>query len=331
MGGTYFAKRLNYLVPLLYFNFKNLSHPNSWSSCRFQCILHDSAVLFSVFSNFLKLKRGELISWGEPILQNSWIIWSPLLHFNFENLSHLNSSSSSRFQCILQDSAVHFSVFSNFLKLKRGDLISWGEPILENGGIIWSPLLYFNFKNLSDPNSSSSRRFQCILHDSGVLFSVFSNFLKLKRGDLISRGEPILQNGWIIWSPLLYFNFKNLSDPNSSSSSRFQCIVHGWAVIFSVFSNFLKLKRGGANFLGGTYFAKRLNYLVPLLYFNFKNLSHPNSWSSCRFQCIVHGSAVIFSVFSNFLKLKRGVPNFLGGTYSAKRLNYLVPPSVVQF
>ena len=77
LGGTNSAERLNYLVPLLYFNFKNLRDPNSSSSGRFQCALHDAAVRFSVFSNFLKLKRWHLISWGEPILQNGWIIWSP--------------------------------------------------------------------------------------------------------------------------------------------------------------------------------------------------------------------------------------------------------------
>ena len=159
MGGTNSSELLNYLAPLLYFNFKNFRDPNSSSSSRFQCILHDSAVVFSVFSNFLKLKMAELISWREPILQNRWIILSPLVYFNFKNLSHPNSLSSSRFQCILHDSAVLFSVFSNFLKLKRGDLISWGEPILQNGWIIWSPLLYFNFKNLRDPNSSWSGRF----------------------------------------------------------------------------------------------------------------------------------------------------------------------------
>ena len=136
-------------------------------------------------------------------------------------MSHPNSSSSSRFQCILHDLVALFSIFWNFLKLKRGDLISWGEPILQNCWIIWSPLLYFNFKNLRDPNSLSSSRFQCILHDSEVLFSFFSNFLKLNRRDIISWGEPILQNGWIIWSPLLYFNFKNLMDPNSSLLGRF--------------------------------------------------------------------------------------------------------------
>ena len=130
-----------------------------------------------------------------------------------------NYSSSSRFQCILHDSAVLFSVFSNFLKLKRGYLISWGEPIVQNGWIIGSHLVYFNFKNLRDPNSSSSSRFQCILHDSAVPFSIFSNFLKLKRGDLIYWGEPILQNGWIIWSPIQFCIsilkiWANFLDPN---------------------------------------------------------------------------------------------------------------------
>ena len=159
MGGTSSAELLNYLDPLLYFNLKNFRDPNSSSSSRLQCILHDAAVLLSVFSNFLKLKKGDLISWGEPILPNGWIIWSPLLYFYFKNLRDPNSSSSSRFQCILHHSAVLFSVFLNFLKLKRGDLISWEKPILQNGWIIWSSLLYFNFKNLRDPNSSWSGRF----------------------------------------------------------------------------------------------------------------------------------------------------------------------------
>ena len=159
MGGTNSAERLNIWSPLVYFNFKNLSHPNSSSSSRFQWILHDSAAPFSIFSNFLKLKRGDLIYWGEPILQNCWIICSPLLYFNFKKFTDPNSSWSGRFQCILHEAAVVFSVFSNFVKLKRVDLISWGEPILQNGWIIWSPLLYFNFKNLRDPNSSWSGRF----------------------------------------------------------------------------------------------------------------------------------------------------------------------------
>ena len=166
LGGTNSPEPLNYLVPLLYLNFRNLKDPSSSSFIRLQRVLHDSGLVFSVFWNFLKLKRGDLISWGEPILQNSWIIWSPLLYFNFRNLKHPNSSSFIRFQCVLHDWALVFSVFWNFVELKRGDLISLGEPILQNGWIIWSPLLYFNFRNLKDPNSSSFIRFQCVLHDS---------------------------------------------------------------------------------------------------------------------------------------------------------------------
>ena len=272
----------------------------------------------------------DLISWGEPILQNGWIIWSPLLYFNFKNLRDPNSSWSGRFQCILHESAVVFSVFLNFLKLKRGDLISWGEPILQNGWIIWSPLLYFNFKNLRDPNSSSSSRFQCILHDSAVLFSVFSNFLKLKRGDLISWGEPILQNGWIIFSPLVYFNSKNLRDPNYSSSSRFQCILHDSAVLFSVFSNFLKLKRGYLISWGEPIVQNGWIIGSHLVYFNFKNFRDPNSSSSSRFQCILHDSAVPFSIFSNFLKLKRG-DLISWGEPILQNAELFGPPSVFQF
>ena len=261
---------------------------------------------FLIFLIFPQIKEGVPNFLAGPILQNCWIIWSPLFYFNFQNLSHSNSSSSSRFQCILLDSAVLFSFFANFLKLKRGDLISWGEPILQDGWIIWSPLLYFNFKNLRDPNSSSSNRFQCILHDSAVVFSFFSYFLKLKRGDLISWWEPILQNGWIIWSPLLYLNFKNLRDPSSLSSSRFQCILHDSAVLFLVFSNFLKLKMGELISWGELILQNGWIIWSPLLYFNFKSLRDPNSSSSSRFQCILLDSAGLFSVFSNFLKLRMG-------------------------
>ena len=76
-----------------------------------------------------------------------------------------------------------------FLQIKEGGPNFWGEPILQNVWIIWSPLLYFNFKSFLDPNSLSFIRFQCILHDSGVLFSEPWNFYKLKRGDLISGGN----------------------------------------------------------------------------------------------------------------------------------------------
>ena len=172
------------------------------------------------------------------------MLWSPLLYFNLRNFKDPNSSLFIRFQWVLNDSPILLSVFWNFFKLKRGDLISWAEPILQNCSIIWSPLLYFNSRNLRDSNSSSFIRFQWVLHHSPVLSSIFWNFPKLKRGDLISCWEPILQNDWIIWSPLLYFNSRNLRDSNSSSFIRFKWVLHDSPVLLSIFWNFFKLRRG---------------------------------------------------------------------------------------
>ena len=91
---------------------------------------------------------------------------------------------------------MHFVWFSStflrvlkFLQIKEGGPNFLGEPILQNVWIIWSPLLYFNFKSFLDPNSPSFIRFQSILHESGKLFSESWNFYKLKRGDLISGGN----------------------------------------------------------------------------------------------------------------------------------------------
>ena len=76
-----------------------------------------------------------------------------------------------------------------FLPIKEGGSNIWGEPILQKGWIIWSNLLYLNFKIFIDPNSSSFIILICILHDSGLLFSESWNFNKLKSGDLISGGN----------------------------------------------------------------------------------------------------------------------------------------------
>ena len=175
-----------------------------------------------------------------------------------------NISSVFRFQCILHDSGVLLSEFRNFYQLKRRGPNFWGEPILQNVWITWSTLPYFSFKSFMDPNFLSFIRFQCILHDSGILFSESWNFHKLKRGDLISPGEPILQKVWIIWSPLLYLKFKIFLDPNSSSFIRFQCILHGSGVTFSGFWKFYKLKRGD-RISGENQFCTKLELFVPLM------------------------------------------------------------------
>ena len=150
-----------------------------------------------------------------------------------------------------------------FLEIKEGGPNFWGEPILQNVWIIWSPVLYLNFKCFLDPNSLSFIAFPCILHDSGLLFEEFWNLYKLKRGDQISgRGEPILQNVWIIWSPLLFFNFKSFLDPNSWSLIRFWSILHESGRLFSESWNLYKLKRGDL-ISGGNQFCRMSELFGP--------------------------------------------------------------------
>ena len=73
---------------------------------------------------FVQIKEGGFNFWGEPIFQNVWIIWSPLLYLNLKSPMDPNSSSFIRFQSILHESGRLFSESWNFYKLKRGDLIS---------------------------------------------------------------------------------------------------------------------------------------------------------------------------------------------------------------
>ena len=149
---------------------------------------------------FLNIKEVRSYFWGEPILQKLWIIWSPLLYFNFKSSKYPISSPFIRFQCILHDPGVLFSESWNFYKLKRGDLISGGNQFYRKS-IIPPFLLYVNFKSLMDTISSSFIRFQCILHDSGVLFSESWNFYKLKRGDLISGGNQFCRMSELFGPP----------------------------------------------------------------------------------------------------------------------------------
>ena len=58
-------------------------------------------------------------------------------------------------------------------------------------------------------------------------------FVKIKEGGSNFLGEPIFQNVWIIWSPLLYLNVKSPMDPNSASFIRFESILHESGRLFS--------------------------------------------------------------------------------------------------
>ena len=90
---------------------------------------------------------------------------------------------------------------SNFCKLKRGDLISGGNQFCRKSELFGPPLLYFSFKSFLDPNSSLFISFQWILYDSGVLLAEFSNFYKLKRGDLISGGNQFCRKSKLFGPP----------------------------------------------------------------------------------------------------------------------------------
>ena len=133
-------------------------------------------------------------------MQKVWIIWSPLLYFNFKSFMDPNFLSFIKFQCIFYNSVVLFSESWNFYKLKKGDLISGGIQFCSKL-IICSPFLKLNFKSFVDQNSSSFIRFQYILHDSWLLFSESWNFCKLKRGDLISWGNQFSRNSEFLGPP----------------------------------------------------------------------------------------------------------------------------------
>ena len=201
MVGTNFADCLIFLVPPSVFQFYKFY--GQYFSIIHLILMH-SAWFGSTFLRvlkFLQIKEGGPNFWGEPILQNVWIIWSPLLYFNFKSFLDPNSSSFIAFQCILHDSGVLFEESWNLYKLKRGDLISGEEPILQNVWIIWSPLLFSNCKSFLDQNSLSLIRFQSILHESGRLSSESWNFLKLKRGELISGANQFCRMSELFGPP----------------------------------------------------------------------------------------------------------------------------------
>ena len=76
--------------------------------------------------NFLQIiERGHNFG-GEPILQKVWIIWWPLLYFNFQGFMDPNWSSFIRFQCILEFKSTFLRVLK-FLEIKEKDLISEGN------------------------------------------------------------------------------------------------------------------------------------------------------------------------------------------------------------
>ena len=97
-----------------------------------------------------------------------------------------------------------------FLQTREGGSNFFREANLQKVWIICSLLLYFNFKSFVDLNSLSFIRFQCILYDSGVFFSEFWNFSKLKRGDLIFECNLFRRKSELFGQPFCSFFLKVL-------------------------------------------------------------------------------------------------------------------------
>ena len=87
-------------------------------------------------------------------------------------------------------------------------------------------------------------------------------FLQIKDGGSNLWWEPILQNVWIIWSSLLYFNSKSFMEPNSLSLIRFLCIGYDTGVLLKEPWSFYKLKRGDL-ICGGNQFCRMSELFGP--------------------------------------------------------------------
>ena len=117
-----------------------------------------------------------------------------------------------------------------FLRVLKCPQIKKGEPILQKVSIIWSHLLYFNFKSFMDPNSLSFIRFQCILHDWGALSSESWSFYQLKMGDLISRANQFCRKSELFGPPFCISIFKVLWTEIHRHSLDFNafCMIQGY-------------------------------------------------------------------------------------------------------
>ena len=122
---------------------------------------------------FLQIKDGGPNFWGEPNMQK--VCTQILCH----------SLDFNAFG-VIQEQFPHIFEIS---QIKEGGPKFWGATYSAESLNFWSSLLYFNFENFMDQNCLSFIIFQCILHDSGVFFSGFWNFYKLKIGDPISGGK----------------------------------------------------------------------------------------------------------------------------------------------
>ena len=136
-----------------------------------------------------------------------------------------------------------------------------------------------------------------------------------------------MQNVWIIWSPLLFFNLKSSTEPNYSPSITFQCSLHDSGVLISQSWNFYKLNMGDLTFWGNQFCRMSKLFRPPFLYFNLKSSMDPNSSSFIRFQWIMHDSGVLFWEPWYFYKLKTA--DLISGGNQFCRMSELLGPRFI--
>ena len=143
-----------------------------------------------------------------------------------------------------------------------------GEPILQKIWIIWSPLLYFNFKFFKTQNLRHSLAFNNVLYDSEELLSEFWNFFKFKRKDLFSGRNQFCRKSELFGSPFFFSILNVLLTQSVCHSLDFNafCMIKDY---FSQSREIYTSQRGETYFLGKTGSAKCLNYLVLPSVFQF--------------------------------------------------------------
>ena len=119
-----------------------------------------------------------------------------------------------------------------------------------------------------EPNFASFIRFQGVLHDSGVLFSEFWNFYKLKNGDLISGGNQFCRKSELFGPAFCISVLKVLRTQILRHSLDFNafCLIQEWLLKFG------QIKVGGRNFWGEQIMQKVRTTWSFLLSFNLNVL-----------------------------------------------------------
>ena len=129
-------------------------------------------------------------------------------------------------------------------QIKDSDLISGGTYFAESLNY-FDPLVCFNFKSLMDTIFSFLIRFECILHDWGVLFTESWNFYKLKMGDLISVWNQFCKKSEL-FVPCLFISILKvlwIQIHHHSLDCNGFCMIHGY------FSQSIEMS---TNYRGGT-------------------------------------------------------------------------------